>query len=415
MNIAPRREFYGTFDIPGDKSITHRAVMFNAAAEGEALISNALLGEDCLSTAACMRALGAQADVQGTQVRVRGVPRFRDAECFCGNSGTTMRLLTGLAAGRGVSVRLTGDDSLSQRPMERVAQPLRLLGASVETTDGCAPVLVRPARLTGREVHTQVASAQVKSALLLAALGAEGETVVVEPLKTRDHTERMLAAMGADIRASGTRVAVRGGPLRAVDVEVPGDISSAAYFMALGALRGETVCRNVGVNPTRTGILSAFDKMGVKYSLENVRTVCGEPVADIRVKKSELRAISLKREDMPALIDELPVLALMLAFADGESVIAGAEELKVKESDRTRTTAEMINALGGDCTPTQDGFVIRGRESLRGGAVRSHEDHRIAMSGAVGLIASGYGGSIEGAECVGISFPGFYKMLENAR
>ena len=415
MNIAPRREFYGTFDIPGDKSITHRAVMFNAAAEGEALISNALLGEDCLSTAACMRALGAQVDVQGTQVRVRGVPRFRDAECFCGNSGTTMRLLTGLAAGRGVSVRLTGDDSLSQRPMERVAQPLRLLGASVETTGGCAPVLVRPARLTGREVHTQVASAQVKSALLLAALGAEGETVVVEPLKTRDHTERMLAAMGADIRASGTRVAVRGGPLRAVDVEVPGDISSAAYFMALGALRGETVCRNVGVNPTRTGILSAFDKMGVKYSLENVRTVCGEPVADIRVKKSELRAISLKKEDMPALIDELPVLALMLAFADGESVIAGAEELKVKESDRIRTTAEMINALGGDCTPTQDGFVIRGRESLRGGAVRSHEDHRIAMSGAVGLIASGYGGSIEGAECVGISFPGFYKMLENAR
>ena len=415
MNIAPRREFYGTFDIPGDKSITHRAVMFNAAAEGEALISNALLGEDCLSTAACMRALGAQADVQGTQVRVRGVPRFRDAECFCGNSGTTMRLLTGLAAGRGVSVRLTGDDSLSQRPMERVAQPLRLLGASVETTGGCAPVLVRPARLTGREVHTQVASAQVKSALLLAALGAEGETVVVEPLKTRDHTERMLAAMGADIRASGTRVAVRGGSLRAVDVEVPGDISSAAYFMALGALRGETVCRNVGVNPTRTGILSAFDKMGVKYSLENVRTVCGEPVADIRVKKSELRAISLKKEDMPALIDELPVLALMLAFADGESVIAGAEELKVKESDRIRTTAEMINALGGDCTPTQEGFVIRGRESLRGGAVRSHEDHRIAMSGAVGLIASGYGGSIEGAECVGISFPDFYKMLENAR
>ena len=415
MNIAPRRKFYGTFDIPGDKSITHRAVMFNAAAEGEALISNALLGEDCLSTAACMRALGAQVDVQGTQVRVRGVPRFRDAECFCGNSGTTMRLLTGLAAGRGVSVRLTGDDSLSHRPMERVAQPLRLLGASVETTGGCAPVLVRPARLTGREVHTQVASAQVKSALLLAALGAEGETVVVEPLKTRDHTERMLAAMGADIRASGTRVAVRGGPLRAVDVDVPGDISSAAYFMALGALRGETVCRNVGVNPTRTGILSAFDKMGVKYSLENVRTVCGEPVADIRVKKSELRAISLKKEDMPALIDELPVLALMLAFADGESVIAGAEELKVKESDRIRTTAEMINALGGDCTPTQDGFVIRGRESLRGGAVRSHEDHRIAMSGAVGLIASGYGGSIEGAECVGISFPGFYKMLENAR
>ena len=415
MKIRPRRLFTGDLKIPGDKSITHRAILFNGIASGEAVVTDALLGADCLSSVACMRALGARIEVEGGSIRVRGAERLRAADCDCGNSGTTMRLLTGLAAGRGVSVRLTGDDSLSQRPMERVAQPLRLLGASVETTGGCAPVLVRPARLTGREVHTQVASAQVKSALLLAALGAEGETVVVEPLKTRDHTERMLAAMGADIRASGTRVAVRGGPLRAVDVEVPGDISSAAYFMALGALRGETVCRNVGVNPTRTGILSAFDKMGVKYSLENGRTVCGEPVADIRVKKSELRAISLKKEDMPALIDELPVLALMLAFADGESVIAGAEELKVKESDRIRTTAEMINALGGDCTPTQDGFVIRGRESLRGGAVRSHEDHRIAMSGAVGLIASGYGGGIEGAECVGISFPGFYKMLENAR
>ena len=415
MNISPRKEFYGTFDIPGDKSVTHRAIMFNGAAEGEAVVSNALLGEDCLSTAACMRALGAQIEVEGTRVRVRGVPRFRDADCDCGNSGTTMRLLMGLAAGRGVTVRLTGDASLSKRPMERVAGPLRLLGANVETSGGCAPVTVRPARLRGCEVHTQVASAQVKSALLLAALGAEGETTVVEPLRSRDHTERMLAAMGADIRVDGTRVTVRGGPLRCADVEVPGDISSAAYFMALGALRGETVCRNVGVNPTRTGILAAFDKMGADYTLENERTVCGEPVADIRVKKSRLRAVTLGREDMPALIDELPLLALMLAFAEGESVITGAEELKVKESDRIRTTAEMICALGGDCTPTADGFVIRGRESLRGGTVRSHADHRIAMSGAVGLLASGRGGCIEGADCVNISFPNFYDLLAQAR
>ena len=415
MNISPRKEFYGTFDIPGDKSVTHRAIMFNGAAEGEAVVSNALLGEDCLSTAACMRALGAQIEVEGTRVRVRGVPRFRDADCDCGNSGTTMRLLMGLAAGRGVTVRLTGDASLSKRPMERVAGPLRLLGANVETSGGCAPVTVRPARLRGCEVHTQVASAQVKSALLLAALGAEGETTVVEPLRSRDHTERMLAAMGADIRIDGTRVTVRGGPLRCADVEVPGDISSAAYFMALGALRGETVCRNVGVNPTRTGILAAFDKMGADYTLENERTVCGEPVADIRVKKSRLRAVTLGREDMPALIDELPLLALMLAFAEGESVITGAEELKVKESDRIRTTAEMICALGGDCTPTADGFVIRGRESLRGGTVRSHADHRIAMSGAVGLLASGRGGCIEGADCVNISFPNFYDLLAQAR
>ena len=411
MNIAPRREFYGTFDIPGDKSITHRAVMFNAAAEGEALISNALLGEDCLSTAACMRALGAQVDVQGAQVRVRGVPRFRDAECFCGNSGTTMRLLTGLAAGRGVSVRLTGDDSLSHRPMERVAQPLRLLGASVETTGGCAPVLVRPARLTGREVHTQVASAQVKSALLLAALGAEGETVVVAPLKTRDHTERMLAAMGADIRVLGNTVQVKKSRLKSRDVEVPGDISSAAYFMALGALLGETLCKNVGVNPTRTGILTAFDRMGVDYRLENERTVCGEPVADIRVKKSRLKAITLTKEIMPALIDELPVIAVLCAYADGESVISGAEELRIKESDRIKTTAEMIADFGGSIMPREDGFVIRGKKKLAGGTADSFLDHRIAMSAAVALMASEKGGEIKNAECVNISFPGFFDML----
>lgn len=415
MNISPRKEFYGEFDIPGDKSITHRAIMFNGAAEGEAIVSNALSGEDCLSTAACMRALGAQVEVCGAQVRVRGTSRFRDADCDCGNSGTTMRLLMGLVAGRGVTARLTGDASLSKRPMERVAGPLRMLGASVETNGGCAPVTVRPARLLGCEVHTQVASAQVKSALLLAGLGAEGETTVVEPLKSRDHTERMLAAMGADIRADGTRVTVRGGPLHSADVDVPGDISSAAYFMALGALRGETLCRNVGVNPTRTGILAAFDRMGADYSLEKEHTVCGEPVADIRVRKSKLRAISLGKEDMPALIDELPVIALMLAFAEGESVISGAEELKVKESDRIRTTADMICALGGDCTATADGFVIRGRESLRGGSVRSCADHRIAMSGAVGLIASERGGTLEGADCVNISFPNFYDLLARAR
>lgn len=415
MNISPRKEFYGSFDIPGDKSITHRAIMFNGAAEGEAVITNALLGEDCLSTAACMRALGAQVEVLGGQVRVRGTSRFRDADCDCGNSGTTMRLLMGLIAGRGVTARLTGDASLSRRPMERVAGPLRELGARVETSGGCAPVTVRPARLSGCEVHTRVASAQVKSALLLAGLGAEGETVVVEPLKSRDHTERMLAAMGADIRVEGTRVAVRGGQLHCADVDVPGDISSAAYFMALGALRGETVCKNIGVNPTRTGILSAFDKMGAAYVLENERTVCGEPVADIRVKKSALRAITLQKEDMPALIDELPLIALMLAFAEGESVITGAEELKVKESDRIRTTAEMICALGGDCTPTADGFVIRGREVLRGGTVQPHGDHRIAMSGAVGLCASERGGIVEDAGCASISFPNFYDLLAGAR
>ena len=412
MNIASQKEFCGEFLIPGDKSITHRAVMFNAAAEGDAVVKNALLGEDCLSTVRCMRAFGADIRIDGNTVYIHGAPNFRDAQCDCGNSGTTMRLLMGLAAGKKVNAVFTGDPSLSSRPMERVAAPLRLLGAEIRTTDGKAPVTVSPSVLKGARIETKVASAQVKSAILLAALGAEGETCVCEPLKSRDHTERMLSAMGADIRVDGNEISVRPGKLHCVDVDVPADISGAAYFMALGALCGETVCRNVGVNPTRTGILKVFDEMGVRYSLENCRIVCGEPAADIRVCKSELRPVHLTKEIMPSLIDEIPVIAVLCAFAKGESKIEGAEELRVKESDRILTTAEMLASLGGDCTPTVDGFLIRGTGSLRGGKVRSYKDHRIAMSGAVALTASEEGGEIEDADCVNISFPAFYRLLQ---
>lgn len=413
MRIAPKKQIAGEYLLPGDKSITHRAIMFNAAAEGEAVVRGGLLGEDCLSTARCMRALGADVRIGGDAILVKGTAEFHDALCDCGNSGTSMRLLTGLIAGRGCDAVLTGDSSLSQRPMERVAAPLRLLGADIRTEDGHAPVRVGKARLRGTRVETGVASAQVKSAVILAALGAEGETVIAEPLATRDHTERMLAAMGADIRAEGTEIRVRGGKsLFCRDVTVPGDISSAAYFMALGALCGETLSKNVGVNPTRTGILTVLKAMGADVSLENERTVCGEPVADIRVRKSPLRAVDLGREIMPSLIDELPVIAVLCAFAEGESVITGAEELRVKESDRIRTTAEMLRAVGGDCTERPDGFVIRGKKTLRGGTVRSCMDHRIAMSGAVALTASETGGEIADAGCVNISFPGFYAMLE---
>ena len=411
MKILPRTEYAGEFAVPVDKSITYRAIMFNSIAEAEARITNALLGEDCLSTAACMRALGAKVEIGEDVVSVQGTDKLCDAECYCGNSGTTMRLLTGLVSGQRVNVTLTGDPSLSKRPMERVAKPLRLLGADIDTTDGCAPVYVRAAKLCGREVDTASASAQVKSALILAALGADGETFVHESIKTRDHTERMLAAMGADIRVLGNTVQVKKSRLKSRDVEVPGDISSAAYFMALGALLGETLCKNVGVNPTRTGILTAFDRMGVDYRLENERTVCGEPVADIRVKKSRLKAITLTKEIMPALIDELPVIAVLCAYADGESVISGAEELRIKESDRIKTTAEMIADFGGSIMPREDGFVIRGKKKLAGGTADSFLDHRIAMSAAVALMASEKGGEIKNAECVNISFPGFFEML----
>ena len=412
IELKARETFEGEFSLPGDKSVTHRAVMFNAAAKGTAVVTNALMGDDCLSTCACMRKLGAAVETDGTSIRVVGAEEFRTGlELDCGNSGTTIRLLTGLLAGKGVHAKLYGDASLSTRPMGRVANPLSELGADVKTTDGFAPLYVSPARLTGKEISTKVASAQVKSALLLAGISADGLTTVVEPVLSRDHTERMLSAMGAKITANGTRVSVQRSTLTAVNVDVPSDISSAAYFMALGALKGKTLCKNVGVNPTRTGILTAFDRLGVQYTLQNRRVSGGEETADILVEKSPMRAIELGGDVAPSMIDELPLVALLCAFADGESRIYGAKELRVKESDRIQTTAALINALGGDCRETEDGFIIRGKKKLAGGMVNSFLDHRIAMTGAVGLLASERGGAILSPECCAISFPDFFKRL----
>ena len=410
--IQSREYFGGEFTLPGDKSITHRAVMFNAGAEGEAVVTNALMGEDCLSTCACMRSLGANIDIDGTSLRIKGTSQFRSGQQLnCGNSGTTIRLLTGFVAGKEIDAMLYGDSSLSSRPMKRVAEPLAHLGADVKTTEGHAPVYVAPKRLQGASVDIPVSSAQVKSALLLAGISADGETTVTEPTKSRDHTERMLSAMGSKLRVNGNSVTVEKSNLHSLDVCVPADISSAAYFMALGALKGETLCKNVGVNPTRTGILNAFDKLGVQYTLQNKTLSGGEESADILVKKSPLRAIELTAEEIPALIDELPLIALLCAFAEGESRITGAKELRVKESDRIRTTAEMINSFGGDCQELPDGFIIRGMKKLVGGNCDSYLDHRIAMTAAVGLIASEKGGYISRPECCAISFPDFFEKL----
>lgn len=410
--IDPRERFDGEFSLPGDKSVTHRAVLLNGSVEGEAVIKNALIGEDCLSTCACMRALGVKIEQDGRTLRVCGVEEFHSGkELNCGNSGTTLRLLTGLIAGKGVSATLYGDSSLSVRPMERVAKPLSLLGARVETTDGHAPVCVAPSRLHGAEIDLKCASAQVKSAVLLAGLSADGVTTVTEPVQSRDHTERMLAAMGADIRVDGRTVTVKKSCLHPTDVCVPADISSAAYFMALGALKGETLCKGVGINPTRTGILTAFDRLGVEYTLQNKQISVGEETADILVKKSFMRGIELTETDIPAMIDEVPLIALLCAFADGESRITGAGELRVKECDRIRATVELIRALGGDCDELPDGFIIRGKRKLHGGDIDSHLDHRIAMTGAVGLMASEFGGNVHRPECCAISFPGFFEKL----
>ena len=410
--IGPSEYFDGEFCLPGDKSITHRAVMLNSVADGEAVVENAATGEDCLSTCACMRALGVSVDMDGSTLRVKGADSFLSAKDLdCGNSGTTLRLLTGLLAGKGISAKLYGDASLSQRPMKRVEEPLALMGAAVKTTDGYAPVYIEPQRLQGADIRLEVASAQVKSAVLLAGLSADGETSVTEPIKSRDHTEKMLSAMGADIRVSGNTATVKRSNLKAVNVYVPSDISSAAYFMALGALKGETLCKNVGVNPTRTGILTAFDRLGVDYTLQNKRVSGGEEVADILVKKSFMQGIELTAKDIPSMIDELPLIALLCAFADGESRITGARELRVKESDRIRATVDLINSLGGACEELPDGFIIRGRKKLRGGDIDSYLDHRIAMTGAVGLIASEMGGNLYRPECCAISFPNFFEKL----
>lgn len=411
-SIRPVSQFEGEFTLPGDKSITHRAVMLNAAADGEAIVSGALLGEDCLSTCDCMRALGAKIDVDGTTLLIRGVSHFHSGRTLdCGNSGTTMRLLTGLLSGKGIDVTLVGDASLSARPMMRVARPLGLLGANVATTNGHAPLHVTPAELYGREIVTDVSSAQVKSAVLLAGLSARRKTTVEEPIQSRDHTERILRAMGAKITVKGNRTTVQKSILKPVNVTVPADISSAAYFMALGALRGKTLCKGVGVNPTRTGILTAFDRLGVKYSLLNRRTSGGEEIADILVERSPMQAIELGGDVVPSMIDELPLVALLCAYADGESRIYGAKELRVKESDRIKATTELICALGGECEEREDGFVIRGKKTLRGGRVDSYLDHRIAMTAAVGLMASQQGGEIMRPECCAISFPDFFERL----
>ena len=412
QRIESRGYFEGEFVLPGDKSVTHRAVMLNGGADGEAVITNALMGEDCVSTCRCMRSLGAEIDVDGTTLRVKGTPRFRrGVELNCGNSGTTIRLLTGFVAGKGIDAMLYGDESLSSRPMKRVSEPLALLGADVRTTDGHAPVYVNPKKLQGADVQINVASAQVKSAVLLAGISADGETSVTEPVKSRDHTERMLAAMGADIQEDGNKVRVKRSSLKAIDVCVPSDISSAAYFMALGALKGKTLCKNVGINPTRTGILRAFDLLGVKYQLLNRRVSGGEETADILVDKTNMQGIELTAKDVPSMIDELPLVALLCAFADGESRITGAKELRVKESDRIKTTAELIRNIGGDCQELEDGFIIRGKKKLVGGDIDSYLDHRIAMTGAVALIASEKGGNIHRPECCAISFPDFFEKL----
>ena len=421
MELKHKAQLNGTISVPGDKSISHRAIMFGAVSEGITEVTNFLRGADCLSTIACFRNMGIEIEEKDGRVVVHGKGLYGLREpggmLDVGNSGTTARLICGILAGQAFASSLSGDESIRQRPMKRILTPLCAMGADIKSIkgNGCAPLAIHPAKLRGVSYASPVASAQVKSCVLLAGLYAEGETSVTEPVLSRNHTELMLAAFGAEITVKENAVSILPKPkLHGLKMEVPGDISSAAYFIAAGLLvsGSEIRIQNVGVNPTRDGILKAARAMGGNIKQQNIRVVSGEPVCDVVVTSSNLHGIVIEGEQIPALIDEIPMLAVMAAFAQGTTVIRDAAELKVKETDRIRTTAENLRRMGADVTETDDGMVICGSlDRLHGAEFESFSDHRIAMAFAVAALALKDASSMRGAECVTISYPEFFRDL----
>jgi 3-phosphoshikimate 1-carboxyvinyltransferase len=421
--VQPAVSLQGDLAVPGDKSISHRALLLGAIADGVSEIDGFGASEDTLATAAAMRRLGAVVAVEGEQVRIEGVGlrglRPPEEPIDCGNAGTLMRLLPGILVGQAGRFQLVGDESLSTRPMERIAEPLRAMGATVETTDGHAPLVVEGGELQALSWELPVASAQVKSCLLLAGLyAASGRTTAVEPHPSRDHTERMLEAMGARVRRTSKEASVwpaeRLAPLR---LTVPGDASSAAPFVLAATLLPGSQLRlhGVGLNPTRTGFLDVLERMGARIAVFNRRSAGGEPVGDLEVESAELTATSIRPAEVPALVDELPLFALAAGMARGESVVWGAEELRVKESDRIEAVRDALRPLGVHIEARPDGFKVRGVPTRpRGGSVvDARGDHRIAMLGAVAGLVSREGVELGGAESVAVSFPDFFAMLDS--
>ena len=412
--VKRARGLLGTIKVPGDKSISHRALMLGAIASGKSGVRGLSTGADVQSTAACLRALGVE--IEDGTIRGRGMRGFRAASAplDCGNSGTTMRLLAGLLAAQEFESELTGDESLSRRPMDRVVKPLVEMGARASWP----PLRVGgDPHLHGINYVTPVPSAQVKSAVLLAGLYAEGETAVDELVRTRDHTEVMLGAMGADVTFEGARVGIECAEhLNPLHMQIPGDFSAAAFWLAAGGIVGGSDIRllGVGVNPTRTAFADLLMGIGVRIDRANARFEAREPVADLRVRAADgVRSVLVEHDQAAQMIDELPVLAVAATQAQGRSVISGAAELRVKESDRLYAMEEGLRAMGADITASEDGWVINGPRYLEGARVDSAGDHRVAMALAVaGLIADGKT-EIEGAECVDISYPGFFDDLES--
>lgn len=404
----------GELTVPGDKSISHRGVMLGALADGVTKISGFLKGADCLSTIDCFRSMGIDIDVDGDSVTVTGKSLYGlkkpEKMLYTGNSGTTTRLLCGILAGQSFDTSITGDASICKRPMRRVTEPLSLMGAKIDG-DYC-PLHITGARLHGMDYKMTVASAQVKTALILAGLYAEGETVIHEIEKSRDHTELMLGAMGADITVDGLDISVKPGKkLTPQKIEVPGDISSAAFWMVLGAImpNSQITIKNVGINPTRTGIIDVFKAMGADMKIENIRSAAGEPVADITVSTSALKGTEIGGDIIPRLIDELPVIAVAAVFADGETVIKDAQELKVKETNRIRALVDEFTKCGIDITETDDGMIIRGGKPVHGADFKTYGDHRMAMSLTILAQLADGGSTLDDSNCVDVSYPSFFE------
>jgi 3-phosphoshikimate 1-carboxyvinyltransferase len=416
MLIEPVAALEGHFAVPGDKSISHRALLVGAIADGETEIRGFGRSADTESTLAAVRALGATVD-DGETITVRGVGLrgLRSANVDCGNAGTLARLVAGLLAFQDGEFTLTGDESLSSRPMDRIAEPLRRMGAQVETTDGRLPITITGGPLDAIDYELPVASAQVKSAVLLAGLGAQGRTTVVEPVPTRDHTELMLRDAGARVTVRATSVSVDPPrALRLTAVDVPGDFSSAAPFVVAATIVPESrvTIHDVGLNPRRTGLLDVLDRMGARVGIVTRRRFGHEPAGDLEVRAAELTATTIDAREVPLLIDELPLFALLAAHARGTSRVRGAAELRHKESDRIEALVDALRAIGVRARAQPDGFEVTGVPARpRGGRVDARGDHRIAMLGAVAGVASREGVEVQGFDSVGVSFPGFLDLL----
>ncbi len=420
MIIKRAKGLSGEVSIPGDKSISHRSIMLGSLAKGDTEVYGFLQGADCLSSIRCFSQMGIDIENDGNKVVIHGkglhgLSKPSD-ELDVGNSGTTIRLMSGILAAQNFSVSATGDASIRKRPMERVMKPLRMMGADIKSINdnGCAPLMINGSKLRGINYDSPVASAQVKSSILLAGLYAEGETSVTEPYVSRNHTELMLKDFGSNIVVNGKTATVNPvEELYAKRIDVPGDISSAAYFIAAGLItdNSQLTIKNVGINPTRDGMIEVCRMMGADIKIEEIDNGSAEPTADITVKTSSLKGCTIGGELIPRLIDEIPAIAVMACFAEGQTVIKDAAELKVKETNRIDTIVNNLKAMGADVIATDDGMIINGGKALHGAIIDSKLDHRIAMSFAVaGLNADGET-EILGSECVDISFPGFYDLL----